>query len=260
MDTGAQMLLLQVQRQHASTLIDAASKLAFHSKRAHLVLADLPPAHGHGGAALPHLLAAPEAADVLFRPERVLSTAEVGGGVGNAAGSVGIGARRHPTFTVTAVSRAASVHAGGRVLGFLLAQGHAPACSPPLQAEPLPKPPLEVGVTPHWLAVDGVQPATAENAQPRAVPRVGAGFKVAAAPAPTAAAAASPAAATAGQQSNDASSGGGGSIAAGLPLRHSLPDELQLYYDMVRRMLQSKQGTPLDARAVTASLATDPGT
>lgn len=29
---------------------------------------------------------------------------------------------------------------------------------------PLPKCPIEVGVVPHWLAVDGVQPAIPENA------------------------------------------------------------------------------------------------
>ena len=28
---------------------------------------------------------------------------------------------------------------------------------------PLPKPPVEVGVTAHWLAIDGVQPAIPEN-------------------------------------------------------------------------------------------------
>jgi hypothetical protein len=48
---------------------------------------------------------------------------------------------------------------------------------------------------------------------------------------------------------------------AGLPLKHSLPDELQLYYDLVRRTLQSPgaAGGPLAGHAVAASLATDPG-
>lgn len=88
MDTSAQVLSLQVQRQYASSLIDAATKLAFHSKRNHLTLADLPPTHGHGGSALPQLLSVPDAADVLFRPEQVLSTTEVGGrGRGRADGA-----------------------------------------------------------------------------------------------------------------------------------------------------------------------------
>ena len=38
---------------------------------------------------------------------------------------------------------------------------------------PLPKVPVEVGVIPHWLAIEGVQPAIPENAaiQPRRVKR-----------------------------------------------------------------------------------------
>ena len=39
--------------------------------------------------------------------------------------------------------------------------------------QPLPKVPADVGVIPHWLAIDGVQPAIPENAaiQPRAAKR-----------------------------------------------------------------------------------------
>ena len=39
--------------------------------------------------------------------------------------------------------------------------------------QPLPKVPVEVGVIPHWLAIEGVQPAIPENAavQPRRVKR-----------------------------------------------------------------------------------------
>lgn len=133
-----------------------------------------------------------------------------------------------------------------------------------LQADPLPKPPLEVGVTPHWLAVAGVQPATAENAQPRSAPRPAGGTRPAAragSAGTTAAAGAGPAAVggsgAAGQQQGGEAGGAG--ILPGLPLRHSLPDELQLYYDMVRRVLQTKRGGPLAGRAVATSLATDPG-
>lgn len=123
---------------------------------------------------------------------------------------------------------------------------------------------METSVQPHWLAIDGMQPATAENAQPRRVgtsrpPSAGAGG-AAAGPAPRAAGgAAQPAAAPAAAAGAQQGGGEPGGIVAGLPLRHSLPDELQLYYDMVRRALQSKGGAPLAGRAVAASLATDPG-
>ena len=39
--------------------------------------------------------------------------------------------------------------------------------------QPLPKVPVEVGVIPHWLAIDGLQPAIPENEaiQPRRIRR-----------------------------------------------------------------------------------------
>ena len=52
---------------------------------------------------------------------------------------------------------------------------------------PLPKVPIEVGVVPHWLAVDGVQPAIPENApleRPRAKRACLAAARPAAEPAP----------------------------------------------------------------------------
>ena len=40
--------------------------------------------------------------------------------------------------------------------------------------QPLPKVPVEVGVIPHWLAIEGVQPAIPENAaiQPAKRPKL----------------------------------------------------------------------------------------
>lgn len=123
---------------------------------------------------------------------------------------------------------------------------------------------METSVQPHWLAVEGSQPATAENAQPRraaaARDAVARGRPAAALPNPAAAsgpAAPPPAAAASGAARQGAEAGG---LTAGLPLRHALPEELQLYYDMVRRTLQADAGVSTPAgRAVAASLASDPG-
>ena len=126
----------------------------------------------------------------------------------------------------------------------------------------LPSVPLEVGIAPHWLAVAGVQPATAENAQPRRT--VAAASRGPSATGPSAGPARAGQAPLLGALA--VGTGGGscgpgpqgeacGSIIAGLPLKHSMPDELQLYYDMVRRALQTKG----HGVAVAASLATDPG-
>ena len=116
---------------------------------------------------------------------------------------------------------------------------------------------------PHWLAIDGAQPATAENAPAR---RVAATRDAASAPPATPAGAArlpatqTPAAGTAARDGAAHGGADGGSLAVGLPLRHSLPDELQLYFDMVRRTLQARSGGSAQAsHAVAASLATDPG-
>lgn len=54
-------------------------------------------------------------------------------------------------------------------------KNHYPRSDLTVQAvdQPLPKVPVEVGVIPHWLAIEGVQPAIPENAaiQPRRVKR-----------------------------------------------------------------------------------------
>lgn len=139
------------------------------------------------------------------------------------------------------------------------------SASETVRAQQLPAAPLEVGVAQHWLAVDGVQPATAENAQPRRAAAASAGRgphgPVSRGGTILAAMPSTGGGAVAGGTAQALESPGG--IAAGLPLKHSLPDELQLYYSMVRRALQHKAGGagegPLTVRAVTASLATDPG-
>lgn len=114
---------------------------------------------------------------------------------------------------------------------------------------------------PHWLAVDGVQPTTAENAPARRMAAVHATSSRQSAPAasvPLPAARAAPVPAAPADGRGDGESG---SLAVGLPLRHSLPDELQLYFDMVRRTLQaSSSGSAQAGHAVATSLATDPGT
>ncbi len=52
-------------------------------------------------------------------------------------------------------------------------------------------------------------------------------------------------------------------VPVSLPLKHSMPEELQLYFNLVRQTLQSKSGSivgrSLATHAVAASLATDPG-
>ena len=131
-----------------------------------------------------------------------------------------------------------------------------------LQAPPLPKAPMEASVQPHWLAIDGVQPATAENAPARRVAAVRDATPsrqaMPAGAAPLPAARAGPAATAEADGAHDGAETH--SLAAGLPLRHSLPDELQLYFDMVRRTLQtSTGGSTLAGHAVATSLATDPG-
>lgn len=112
--------------------------------------------------------------------------------------------------------------------------------------------PLEAGTAHHWLAVDGRRPATAENAQPHQAKehpcQTGLQPKPLQHQRTTAHARA---------QAHESTSN-----IAGLPLKHSLSSELQLYFGMVRHSLQKlHKGQPglLPPRAVTASLATDPG-
>ncbi|KAL3148177.1 hypothetical protein ABBQ38_014457 [Trebouxia sp. C0009 RCD-2024] len=154
---------------------------------------------------------------------------------------------------------------------------------------PLPKVPTEVAVIPHWLAIEGVQPAIPENAaiQPRRAKRP----KVDLAAAKGRAAGAKPAEssppgkAAAGQSTEQAaaaaaSAEGQEASLVRAPVKHVLSQELQLYFDRVALLLRARPGKEASAgagpvtdergqlhsspqlqqqRAVLASLAVDPG-
>ncbi|KAK9812628.1 hypothetical protein WJX72_000897 [[Myrmecia] bisecta] len=146
---------------------------------------------------------------------------------------------------------------------------------------PLPRRPVEVGMVPHWLAVDGVQPAIPENApleRPKAKrqrleparqvkqrqqqQQQQAAKERSAAPQPSAEAAVAHAA-------SDSAAGEGPAVRP--PVRHVLSVELQHYFGKVSALLRTPEkgkegdedgddakGTALQ-RAVLASLASDPG-
>ncbi|KAL6770899.1 hypothetical protein ACKKBF_B33155 [Auxenochlorella protothecoides x Auxenochlorella symbiontica] len=145
-------------------------------------------------------------------------------------------------------------------------------------ATPLPRPPVEVAVVPHWLAIDGRQPATPENAPPAVPARRAAPAKAA----PAAAQVGAPPAAAPNKALPAANSGGEGATPAvagpqpageealvRAPLRHVLTRELQAYLDRVGAWLRhgSLEGggalvapSPAAAdSAVLASLAGDAG-
>ena len=141
----------------------------------------------------------------------------------------------------------------------------------------LPAAPVETGVIPHWLAVDGRQPAIPENApleRPRAPKRPRSG-------APSSAGVAAPPVA-AGQGAGASGSGAGQGVGEGredvslvrAPLRHVASQELQLYYERVAALLSASSSGAAGAggaaaaagaegqqarRALLASLAADPG-
>ena len=174
-------------------------------------------------------------------------------------------------------------------------------CPSPLSLQlvdpPLPRPPMEATVLPHWLAIEGAQPATPENA-PLPVPRARRGAR-----APAAAGAAAeddeapdvgdgqdvvapePAAGEGGKEKAGGVGAGGALVRA--PVRHALSEELAAYLASAAAALLPDGDGPAPAvaaaaaaaggagapppppvpardpaslrRAVLASLATDPG-
>jgi transcription initiation factor TFIID subunit 6 len=119
-------------------------------------------------------------------------------------------------------------------------------------AAPLPPAPWDAGVAPHWLAVNGRQPATRENAAAPAAPHRAKRARAAAAePAAVPAAAAAPAPAPAPAAAEPAAEAGvaedGALVRA--PLRHLVSKELHLY----RERLATALGGPGGARAAPAA-------
>ncbi|CAI5527988.1 unnamed protein product [Closterium sp. Naga37s-1] len=93
----------------------------------------------------------------------------------------------------------------------------------------VPCAPADVSVAPHWLAVDGTQPATPENAPPAGIP---------------AAAAVKAEAGRAAEGGTQRAAGGAGGGAGGgevvevkLPVKHVLSKELQLYFERVTELV-----------------------
>lgn len=141
---------------------------------------------------------------------------------------------------------------------------------------PLPPLPVEAGVIPHWLAVDGRQPAIPENAplerpriakRPRSASRAGPPSAVM--PAPMAAAPGPP---VEGLVASAAGAASGEEVSlVRAPLRHVASQELQLYYERVAGLLsapggaegisaaQGGEAVAQTVRAALASLAADPG-
>jgi hypothetical protein len=159
-------------------------------------------------------------------------------------------------------------HTDARALALTLAWPA--ACVLQLIEAPLPKVPRDVGVSVHWLAINGQQPAVPENApieqppakRPRLDPAAlhkGAAAQHAAQQQQQAAAAATAAAVaahadgkgtagalggkplTGGRSANHAAGGAAppGGVAVQPPVRHQLSRELQVYFDRLVGLLQA---------------------
>mmetsp|Transcript_40187 Transcript_40187/g.89167 ORF Transcript_40187/g.89167 Transcript_40187/m.89167 type:complete len:753 (+) Transcript_40187:85-2343(+) len=121
---------------------------------------------------------------------------------------------------------------------------------------PLQRPPLEVGMVPHWLFINGVQPVIPENALlekpggkrvkpmpgPEAVPVKPAA--AAATPEPAKAIKQEAAAKAAGAVSAAALATSEGAVHVQQPVQHVLSKELQLYFDKVVTCLKQTSAAP----------------
>lgn len=104
---------------------------------------------------------------------------------------------------------------------------------------PLPRPPVEIGVSPHWLFINGVQPTTAENA-PLSRPTAKRAKTATGRPA-----VAGKAAATAAIKTEPGTAGGeaGGTRASAVqvqpPVQHILSKETQIYFAKVVEIIKA---------------------
>ncbi|KAK9844558.1 hypothetical protein WJX74_004035 [Apatococcus lobatus] len=125
---------------------------------------------------------------------------------------------------------------------------------------PLPKPPTEIAVLQHWLAIDGVQPAIPENTPlQRSAKRqrlnppaatVQASFR---GPAANAAGPA-PEVAAAHAASTDATADHPAAAPVRAPVKHQISQELQVYFDRVAALLRAGPGpTPAAGSDAQAS-------
>eukprot|EP00798_Chlamydomonas_sp_ICE-L_P007790 gene7790-981_t len=135
--------------------------------------------------------------------------------------------------------------------------GQASDAPPPLIVdEPLPRPPLDVSLMPHWLFINGVQPKIPENAMieraaskraKKAIPSASAHLTAGPSQQPSAPAQAAPA----GVALQASAPGEPSIVQVQPPVQHALSKELQLYFEKAIFILTS----PAAAAALLISLA-----
>lgn len=133
-----------------------------------------------------------------------------------------------------------------------------------LITRPLPRAPVEVGIVPHWLVVDGVQPAIPENAAIGSLNRRHKRLRTGAAPSAQGVGLDGATGRHADKErpkkdttaTNSAATGAATGEAAGVraPVKHVLSQELQLYLDRVSLVLTSTEELQRAGPAVAASV------